>query len=129
MHRAYWQVDELDKVPCNVQWGVGIYPAYILRDGANGHNKNKGVNSEIVEDFSFDLNTVPMIMIHGDADYYSSLGSVALWEKMRAMGVQSELHTLATRPHCFNRKASEGTGSYNYLDRVWEFMCAKGYCK
>ena len=48
---------------------------------------------------------------------------------MRAMGIQSELHTLATRPHCFQRKAAPGTGSYTYLDRIWEFLSAKGFNK
>jgi hypothetical protein len=41
---------------------------------------------------------------------------------MRRMGIQSELHTLATRKHCFQKKASPGTGSYTWLDRIGEFM-------
>ena len=48
-------------------------------------------------------------------------------EKMLAMGVHSDLHTRATRPHCFQRYASPGTGSYTYMDRIWEFLTAKGY--
>ena len=43
---------------------------------------------------------------------------------MRAMGIQSELHTLATREHCFQQTASPGTGSYNWLDRIAEFLQA-----
>ena len=38
------------------------------------------------------------------------------------MGIQGELHTLATRPHCFQRTASPGTGSYTWMDRVWGFV-------
>lgn len=64
----------------------------------------------------------PMLFIHGDKDGYSSMASVRLWEKMRSMGIQSELHTLASREHCFNGKASEGTGSYTYMDRILEFI-------
>jgi hypothetical protein len=45
------------------------------------------------------------------------------------MGIQGELHTLATRQHCFQRTASPGTGSYTYLDRIWEFLLAKGFLK
>ena len=129
MHQSYLPIDELDKISCSVQWGVGIYPAYVLTDGASNRNTNGG-NLEtdvIMPDFSFDLATVPMIFIHGDADYYSPMGSVKVWEKMKAMGVHSELHTLATRPHCFQRYASPGTGSYTYMDRIWEFLTAKGY--
>ena len=124
MHQSYLPIDSLDKIPCNVQWGVGIYPAYVLSDGVSNRNTNGG-NLEtdvIVPDFSFDLATVPMIFIHGDSDYYSPMGSVKVWEKMLAMGVHSELHTLATRPHCFQRDASPGTGSYTFLDRIGEYL-------
>ena len=51
------------------------------------------------------------------------------WEQLRRMGIQGELHTLAKRPHCFQSKAAPGTGSYTYLDRIWEFMNHKGYNK
>jgi hypothetical protein len=50
------------------------------------------------------------------------MNSVKTWEKMRAMGIQSELHTLALRPHCFQKDASPGTGSYTWLDRIGEYL-------
>lgn len=123
-HRSYLPVDAIDKLPCNVQWGVAIYPAYALTDGANGENTNGGNDDcdVLVPEFSFDLDTAPVLFIHGDADGYASMGSVKTWEKMRAMGIQSELHTLATRYHCFQYQASPETGSYTWLDRVWEFL-------
>jgi hypothetical protein len=70
-----------------------------------------------------------MIFIHGDDDKYASMGSVKVWEKMVMMGVQSDLHTLDRRPHCFQRSAAPGTGSYTYQDRIWEFLTAKGFNK
>ena len=129
LHQSYLPIDEIDKLPCNVQWGVGIYPAYVLSDGADSHNRNGGNldTDTIVPEFSFDLATVPMIFIHGDKDPYASMGSVKVWEKMLSMGIHSELHTLATRKHCFHREASPGTGSYNFMDRIWEFLTAKGF--
>ena len=130
-HQSYAPIDDIDILSCKVQWGVGIYPAYVLSDGANGRNKDKGNLDEntIVPDFSFDLDTAPMVFIHGDADGYSAMGSVKVWEKMASMGIQSDLHTLATRPHCFQRASSPGTGSYTHLDRIWEFLTAKGFNK
>lgn len=124
MHQAYLPIDALDRLPCNVQWGIGIYPAYALTDGADGHNSGGGNDDAavLVPEFSFDLKTAPMLFVHGDADGYAAMSSVKTWEKMRAMGIQSELHTLATRPHCFQRTASPGTGSYTYLDRIGEFL-------
>lgn len=128
-HRSYFPIDAVDALPCNVQWGVGIYPAYSLTDGEDEYNVTGG-NADsaiLVPEFSFDLSTAPMIFIHGDADGWAAMNSVKCWEKMRAMGVQSELHTLALREHCFNRSASPGTGSYTYMDRIWEFLTSKGF--
>lgn len=123
-HRSYRPIDEIDKLPCNVQWGIGIYPAYVLSDGFNEHNTTGG-NADglyFAPEFSFDLDTAPMLFIHGDADSWASMGSVRVWEKMRAMGIQSELHTLALRPHCFQLTASPGTGSYTWLDRIGDYL-------
>ena len=124
MHQSYLPIDDIDRIPCNVQWCIGIYPAYVLKDGADGHNSHGGNTDEdtLVPEFSFDLQTAPMLFIHGDADGYASMGSVKVWEKMRSMGIQSELHTLALRQHCFQRKASPGTGSYTWLDRIAEYL-------
>jgi len=129
--RSYWNVDEIDKLPCNVQWGVGIYPAYALADGIDGGNKTGGNDDSavLVPEFAFDPDTCPMVFIHGDADGYAAMGSVKTWEQMRRMGVASDLHTLCKRPHCFQRKASPGTGSYTWLGRIWEFMNHKGFNK
>lgn len=128
-HRAYWPVDGTDRFPCNVQWGIGIYPAYALTDGIDGHNTTGGNDDDavLVPEFSFDLDTAPMLLVHGDADGWAAMNSVKIWEKMLQMGIQSELHTLAGRDHCFQNYSSPGTGSYTHLDRIWEFLTAKGF--
>lgn len=130
-HQSYLPIDDIDKLPCNVQWGIGIYPAYALTDGLERGNTTGGNDDSAVlaPEFSFDLSTAPMLLIHGDADGWAAMNSVKTWEKMRAMGIQSELHTLATRNHCFQRTASPGTGSYTWNDRIWEFLTAKGFNK
>lgn len=124
MQQSYQPIDQIDRLPCNVQWGIGIYPAYALTDGADGHNTTGGNedSATLVPEFNFDLKTAPMLFLHGDADGYASMGSVKVWEKMRSMGIQSELHTLCLRQHCFQRTASPGTGSYTWLDRIAEFL-------
>ena len=124
LHRAYLPVDAIDTLPCNVQWGIGIYPAYALTDGLDGYNATGGNDDSalLAPEFSFDVDTAPMLFLHGDADGYASMNSVKVWEKMRSMGIQSELHTLSTREHCFQQTASPGTGSYTWLDRIAEFL-------
>ena len=124
---SYLPIDAIDKLPCNVQWGIGIYTAYALTDGADGENTGGGNGDDavLVSDFNFDLDTAPMLFLHGDADTYSPMGDVKVWEKMRSIGVQCEVHTLAKRFHGFNVIASPGTGSYNYLERISDFLDAR----
>ncbi len=128
---AYWPIDDLDKQPCNVQWAVAIYPAYVLTDGVDSGNAAGGNedNSRLVPEFAFDLATCPMLFIHGDADRWAAMNSIKCWEQLRRMGIQSELHTLVGRDHCFQRKAAPDTGSYTWMDRIWEFMNHKGFNK
>ena len=130
-HQSYWPIDDTDKLSCKVQWGVGIYPAYSLTDGLEKPNSGGGNEDDAVlaPEFSFDLDTAPMVFVHGDADGWAAMNSVKTWEKMVQMGIQSDLHTLATRNHCFQNSAAPGTGSYTYMDRIWEFLTAKGFNK
>ena len=125
--QSYLPIDDIDKVRCNVQWGIGIYPAYALTDGAERGNSTGGNDDSavLVPEFNFDLDTAPMLFVHGDADSWAAMNSVKAWEKMRAMGIQCELHTLALRGHCFQLTASPGTGSYTYLDRIGEFVSSQ----
>ncbi len=124
LHQSYLPIDETDRLPCNVQWGIALYPGYVLTDGAEEPNSQGGNidDAVLVPEFNFDLQTAPMLFLHGDADEWAAMNSVKVWEKMRSMGVQSELHTLATRNHCFQLSASPGTGSYSFLDRISDFL-------
>lgn len=128
-HKAYLPIDAIDRIPCNVQWGIAIYPAYSLTDGIDECNIHGGNEDSdlLVPEYSFDIKTCPMLFIHGDADDWAAMNSVKAWEKLRSMGIQSELHTLAKRQHCFQIQASPGTGSYTYIDRIWEFLTKKRF--
>lgn len=128
---AYEPIDEIDRLPCNVQLAVAIYPAYALTDGVDRENAFGGNRDEdvLVSELKFDAMTVPTLFVHGDADGWAAMNSVKCWERMRRMGVQSEVHTLATRVHCFHRDASPGTGSYTVLERILEFAKAKGFIR
>lgn len=130
-HRSYLPVDEIDRQSCKVQWACPTYPAYALTDGADCPNVKGGNEDDAVPvpEFSFDLDTPPMCFQHGDADGWAAMNSVKTWEKLRRMGIQSDLHTLARRGHCFQFNAAEGTGSYTWLDRIWEFLNHKGLNK
>ena len=130
LQHSYLPIDDIDNLSCSVQWAVAIYPAYTLSDDdGEGYNLTKGCGPGVTinPEFNFDLATCPTFFIHGDADEVSPMASVYFWEKMRAMGIQCELHTLALRDHGFQKTASPGTGSYNFLDRIAEWL--KGIVK
>ena len=125
-HPSYAPVDAIDALSCKPRWAVAFYPAYTLTDddgltSGNAHGGNLDTDV-LVPEFSFDLDTAPMLLLHGDADAFASMASVKVWEKLRSMGIPAECHTLATRGHCFQWKSSPGTGSYHCFDRVWEYL-------
>lgn len=126
LHGSYTPIDAIDRLSCSPQWGVAFYPAYSLTDddmttggNANGGNLDTDV---LVPEFAFDENTPSMLFLHGDADLFASMASVKAWEQLNRMGIQAEIHTYATRGHCFQWQTSPGTGSYNCFDRVWEYL-------
>ena len=74
LHQSYNPIDAIDKVSCKVQWGIGIYPAYSLTDGIDDKPNTQGGNEDdnvLVPEYSFDLDTAPMLFIHGDADVWA----------------------------------------------------------
>jgi len=129
--RSYAPIDDLDKLPCNVRWAVAIYPAYALTDGEESPNAKGGNEDDarLVPEFSFDLATCPILFMHGDTDGWAAMNSVKCWEQLRRMGIQSDLHTLVGRGHCFQRTAAPETGSYSWMGRIWEFMNHEGFNK
>ena len=95
-----------------------------IRFNANGGNED---DSRTSPEFAFDLDSCPVLFIHGDADKWAAMNSVKCWEQLRRMGIQCDLHTLAKRGHCFQKNAAPGTGSYTWMGRIWEFMNHKGF--
>ena len=126
---AYEPTDELDKVPCHVNFAVPVYPAYVLEDGADGENKEKGNDSSMVDDFAFDKMTPPMCFIHGDADTISAMGSVAVYHRLRKMGIPAELHIYANVQHGFGASPFVQGNNHegDWLNRVYEWMKAMGF--
>lgn len=121
---SYYPIDDIDAESCSVQWAIPVYPAYSLTDGLEQPNKHGGNDmwDMPAPEFAFDLSTPAMLFLHGDSDSWAAMNSVRTWEQLRRMGIQGELHTLVKRGHCFQKKASPGTASYNWMDRVWDFI-------
>ena len=115
---SYDPLDDVDKYPCHLNFAIPVYPAYVLEDGANGPNAKRGIDSPTVADFAFDDKTPPMCLLHGDADAYSPNGSVAVYAKLRKMGISAELHIYANVPHGFVGNPPSGKPVDDWLNRV-----------
>lgn len=118
---AYEPVDELDKVPCHVNFAAPVYPAYVLEDG-----KDSAAKPAIVADFAFDEKTPPMCLIHGDADRVPPMGSVAVYHKLRTMNIPAEIHIYATVGHGFGMKP-QGDHVGAWMDRVYAWLKVMGF--
>lgn len=118
---AYEPVDELDKVPCHVNFAIPVYPAYVLQDGADGTNAGRGNDADFVPDFAFDEKTPPMCLFHGDGDGYSSMGSVKVYHKLRTMNIPAEIHVYALANHAF-RNCKPDDPMMFWKDRAYAWM-------
>jgi acetyl esterase/lipase len=123
---SYKPIDDIDKLPCNVNFAAPVYPAYVLEDGADGPNAGKGNDSAMVGDFAFDEKTPPMCLIHGDEDVYSPMGSVAVYSKLRTMNIPAEMHIYAKIAHGFGGNPTDDHVG-DWLNRVYAWMVASGF--
>lgn len=121
LHQSYLPIDDIDKQPCSVQWGVCISPSGVL--GSDKCTDDcQHYQSAIAPEFIFDLKTAPTLFLHGESDPHSSLGTVKLWEKMRAIGVQSEVHTAILPDGFYHTVGSPATGGYTWVEKIYDYV-------
>lgn len=124
---AYSPVDGLDRLPCKMKWAVAVNPPRLLKAGVDELALPAGDEGLAALDpaFAFDADTCSACFICGDAEGLSAMGCVKVWEKMRRMNIQSELHSLAFGGRGFLKAASPGTGAFTWMDRVWDYFVVK----
>lgn len=122
-------VDSLESISCHLNFAVPVYPAYVLNDGLYQPNKNRGVGATLSPDFDFDDRTPPMCLIHGGADGYSPLNSLAIFNKLFEMSVPAELHVYAGAGHAFPAYNPDDSHVGNWLDRVYAWLQAGRFIK
>ena len=125
---AYGAVDDLDKVPCHVNWAVVVYPAYGFASDAErpGIAEANNLASELAPEFAFDEKTAPLCLIHGDRDAHSPMTSVRVYHRLRTMGIPCDLHVLAYEDHCFMKAAYADTGAASWKDYAGGWLTVMG---
>lgn len=123
---AYEPIDPLDQIPCHVNYAVPVYPAYVFAEKADNMGEGEQDDGPITKDFVFDARTPPICLIHGDRDDdCSPAGSIAVYQRLRAMKISTELHVYAGAGHGFGaRPNDEHLG--DWLNRVCAWMKGTG---
>jgi len=107
--RTYPKVDVADEVSCRPDFGILVYPAYLLADKTN-----------LAPELPVDKNTPPAIFIHAGDDHISADCSVQMWLAMRRAGVQSALHVFPHGGHGFGlRPSNDPVSKWPALAEDW----------
>jgi len=125
--KAYEPVNDLDSVPCHLNFAIPVYPAYVLEDGKDGANTGRGNDSKLLSDLNFEEKTPPMCFIHGDADVISPMGSVAIYHQLRKMNIPAELHIYALKVHGLLNVTPGQMHADAWKDRTWDWFVKMGF--
>ncbi len=94
--RNYEPMDAIDQQPCNADFAILAYPAYMVDD-----------EGKLSSEFSISAKTPPTFLVHAQDDQVTCLSSVALFAALKAADVQSELHIFSTGGHGYGLRESE----------------------
>ena len=121
--RLYGRVDALDDISPHLNFAIPVYPAYILDDGATARNAHGGDGAAILPEFKFDDKTPPMFMVHGDRDFYSPMGSVALYAELHRRKIPAQIFVYAHASHGIG----EGVNRDGWQNRIVGWIESLGF--
>ena len=99
---AYQPVDELDQLPCHINWAVPVYTAYASHRRPHRPNTREGdaIDVKLSDVFKFDARlsdgALPRRSGHLFAERFR-----ADYRQLRRMKIPAEIHLFADRPHGF----------------------------
>ena len=127
---AYVPVDELDKLPCDVNFAVPVYPGYTLE---GWDNKTKGFTDArkgrekdwdlpLDPAFLFEKPMPPIFILHGEVDYVPVMGSVILFNRLLKLGVPVQMNVLTRRGHGFSDVRHPDPAHNSWRGQIVEWM-------
>jgi len=109
--RNYPLIDKADQVSCRPDFGVLVYPAYLV------DNETK---TQLAPEVKITKDTPPAIFIHAGDDRITAEGSVQMWLAMRRAGVHSELHVFPHGGHGYGlRPSKDPVSKWPKLVEAW----------
>jgi acetyl esterase/lipase len=113
--RAYERVDPSDEASCRPDFGVLVYPAYLLNKEKNGLSAELPVTKD----------TPPAILIHAANDPVPAEGSVQLYLALRRARVPAELHVYASGGHGYGLRKTDRPCT-TWPERCADWLRARG---
>ena len=108
-HRTYDTIDEIDKVSCRPDFGVLLYPAWLIQEG----------KEVLSDDFPVNKLTPPLFLVHAGDDKISPANSVVMYLALKRAGVPAELHVYSSGGHGFGLRPTTQPCS------TWPARCAE----
>ncbi|HZN35546.1 MAG TPA: alpha/beta hydrolase, partial [Pirellulaceae bacterium] len=115
--RQYDKLDAVDDVSCRPDFGVLIYPAYLV--------DNEG---KLKPEYQPTKETPPMFFAHALNDGVTPDSSIALTRALKAVGVHAELHVYDGGGHGFGLRKSEFP-VHTWPARCGEWLAVRGFLK
>ena len=107
--RHYKPMDDIDKISCRPDFGVLIYPAYLV---------DKETKTKLSPEIRITKDTPPIFFVHAENDPVPAEGSVRFWQELRRHGVSSELHVFPKGGHGYGLRPSK------FPVTNWPNLCA-----
>ena len=109
--RAYETIDEIDKVSCRPDFGVLVYPAWLVQKD----------REELDPELRVTAQTPPMFLVHAGNDGITAANSAMMYLALKRAGVPAELHVYTTGGHGFGLRPTTRPCS-TWPDRCEEWM-------
>lgn len=117
--RSYDAIDDVDKISCRPDFGVLLYPAYLL----------VGKTDELSPELPVTSRTPPIFFAHANDDGgVSAAGSAIMYLALKRAGVESELHVYTVGGHGFGLRPTTRPCS-TWPKRCEEWMRSIGLLK
>jgi acetyl esterase/lipase len=115
--RNYEPVDEADKASCRPDFGVLVYPAWLVEEDEQAKQVKEPMR--LKAEFPVDSKTPPMFLAHAGDDPIKVESSVAMYLALKRAGVPAELHAYTSGGHGFGLRANEHPAT------AWPQRCAE----
>ena len=106
--RSYESIDAVDQISCRPDFGVLVYPAWLVQEGKD----------ELTADFPVTKQTPPMFLVHAGDDKITPANSAVMYLALKRAGIPAELHVYASGGHGFGLRPTTRPCS------IWPERCA-----